>query len=292
MSSLGSLTIVIPTRGDRSTLRGLVKAACSAVEDRDSVVVAANGEDLPSFSDARADVVRTPPGYSSSRNVAATAALLRGSDGVVFIDDDVEVASEQVRDFLRYVRGRERELVSFPVRKEFLGATGSLAQRILAPNIAGVETTSLPATFLYVPAGLLRQLRFSPAFDYTGAEDTVYTELAREQGYRLTVLPWVGPYEVHPGDRTTPFELVARTLAAASVRYAFRHRRNTTEWRLSNPRVPVRWVMHILAGIERASPAACHRATALVARALGIAGFVPVKEGGQWKALRRLRRAN
>lgn len=280
-----SIAVVIPTQGKRPTLSPLIDTVREVLVEPDFLLIALNN----SSSDldlSHAHTLKVPSGYSSSRNTAASRAIDLGATSIVFIDDDVVVRAADLERFLDYIRTMPNALVAFPVEKRLPPEAQALARHILqATSSEGQSPSVLPASFLHVPSAAFERLRFPESLDFTGAEDTLFTEACLQGGFSLIRLPWSGPHEFHDSTRTTPSELVARVMASKAA-IELNKRCTAANWR-SSYRLPGYPLLASAIGAARfAHPLAPYYLAAAVARVLALLHLVPVKEGGKWRAFR------
>lgn len=283
------IAIVIPSQGHRPTLRPLLREIREALADPDFVLVALNSPSATVISLPQHEVIRVPNGYSSSRNAAAIRAIELGAKGIIFIDDDVVLRSADVRRFVNIARRTPSALISFPVEKRLSPDAGPLARHILqAKIIEGQNPQVLPATFLHVPSAAFDRTRFPESLDFTGAEDTLFTQACRQNGFDLVRMPWVGPYETHDSTRTTPSELVARMIASKT---AIRLDKScpAMNWTLTLRMPGYALLSSAIGAASWAHPLLPYYLGAAIARILAFLHLLPVKEVGRWRAFRLIK---
>ncbi|WP_261664953.1 glycosyltransferase family 2 protein [Deinococcus sp. Marseille-Q6407] len=101
------VSVIIASRGRPQVLAETVKSILQQARRPDEIIIAVTTTDdvLPGMDGSGVQVIISPPGSSVQRN-EAIAALNPASDLVVFLDDDVEVASDyliKVTNFMEVV---------------------------------------------------------------------------------------------------------------------------------------------------------------------------------------------
>lgn len=280
---------IVPTRGTRETLVPLLDAIISAKVGEAGTLIAVNGELNFAEQSPAITVWPVPSGYSSSRNEGAHRAMELGATGLIFIDDDVVVKPHVVRDFVEQVRDRPENIIGLPVEKRIDSSAGKLARRVLRPTI-GFEQypDSLPASFLYVPSSVFDTLRFPPALDQTGGEDTALTHAAFSRGFCLERLEHRA-HEVHPPERLREDLLIGRLIASQAVRRVLARDTDIASWTTESRSRSIGWVFSTLAAVSKVSSSAGYALAVALGRFLGRLGYVPATMGGVWTCVRRIR---
>jgi succinoglycan biosynthesis protein ExoM len=197
MSGKGRVVVAVPTLGARPIKPLLSQlAAQPATGANVTVVVVHNGPDGRHAAEVAskefdAEFAHLPEaGFSRARNFALDRA--RTADVLIFIDDDELPSPHWLNEHLRSLQ-RWRADVSFgpvvvradsPTPKWF-GDGQLLRPRILREDGPTSSDVYSGNTALDMSSPRVSDLRFDPAFDKTGGEDTDFFRRMRRRGARI-----------------------------------------------------------------------------------------------------------
>ncbi|MEV6290595.1 glycosyltransferase [Streptomyces sp. NPDC051896] len=212
-----SVLVVVPTLGTRQPTPLLAKLVQQGELVRPlgydvEVLLLDNSPDgLPAAvraaAESLASYARVPgPGYARVRNASLDAA--EHHDALVFIDDDELPADGWLAALLRGAEQYGADVVTGPVR----AVVPDGAPRWLAGGAALRPVVSRPDGLVHGAVGtgntLLRMatvrksgLRFEPAFDRTGGEDTVFFGSLVARGARVAFIEAAMVVEIQDPDR-------------------------------------------------------------------------------------------
>jgi succinoglycan biosynthesis protein ExoM len=225
----GGTLVVIPTLGRRplQPLVDEVQRQMRQLLGRSELVVLSNGPLTPRLRDSAGPTQLehlAAPGLATVRNRALDRA--EGFDRLIFIDDDEIPGPEWLSGLLAAERRWEADVVVGPVRVRVpASAPGWLDNgELLRPHrvmpdgpLAGLAYSG--NTLLGIRVLRDHRLRFDPAFDFSGGEDTDFFWRLQRLGLR-TVMANEGVVEETPdADRLTLHGVLRRSFNSGSIHW-------------------------------------------------------------------------
>jgi hypothetical protein len=281
---------VIPTSGVRPAL-GTVIGDLLDSGRVDEVVVALNGPEAPEGARrivalrTGVRVIEVASGYSSSRNEGVDEAIGAGAAVVLLVDDDVALPSTSISAWVDQIEAAPNALVALPVFR-YSERASPLFDVVFADRKwqESSELDFLPATCLSIPASVWKQgMRFNPALDRSGAEDTEYSWRLKRMGVPLVAVTEANGIEIHPASRLDSRDLLMRVAVSTFVLRALRAGSVLeTTGRPPSGAPGIATIVAALGVIARVAP----RLALNGARAVGVLLWrrreVPAKRGSQW----------
>lgn len=172
-------------------------------------------------------VIETTSGVAAVRNRVLDEADALGADAVVFLDDDQTVAPGCLTTLVEVWRCERADAVKPVVVWAFDAPARHIAQFRPAPAVGPLrsETRSPVATCGVLMAGRLWRdlgLRFDPALNLSGGEDTVFFRQAVARGARLVLTRETFVVEHCPASRQRIGWLLYRAYRVGAVETAAR----------------------------------------------------------------------
>ncbi|REE73010.1 hypothetical protein C8E05_2410 [Rhodococcus wratislaviensis] len=294
-----TVRIIVPTTGERRSLRDVIEVVLESVDPSCTVTIAASGQDVrdrvvnllstPTTNcpgDEWPEILDVPSGYASARNaMPQTLAHIETGGGYLFVDDDLNLDSSDIRMALGEISKMPNSILAMDIPLRYSVDTRStryLASRLKVKGPKGVQATELPAKFLYLPVSVFRSgFQFPIALDETGGEDTILTRQLRDNGYSLALIKSYRSYEEWPPERCDDRSLLYRNLINSTILGVDRRRAKNSSIHLGRV-IPgseafVGLILAIVLASSRISMTLAFTLTRILGQALGLCGIIPVR---------------
>lgn len=208
-------------------------------------------------------VHQSEPGVVAARN-ASLEAVPESAEAVIFIDDDEEVTPGWLLHLLDAINSSGADAVSGPVQPVFVeGAPAWLSdygyvRRTDRESGPGPMRLATNNTLVRAEWFIDEGMRFNPAFNFTGGEDSDLFDRLRERGGVFWWSAEAVVTEEVPAERATKYWLRSRALRGGTVR-ALKHRQRYGSGATVSARIAVE-------GSGRAAYGALRRASARLRR--------------------------
>ncbi|MFF2107432.1 hypothetical protein [Rhodococcus koreensis] len=298
-----TVRIIVPTTGERRSLRDVIEVVLESVDPSFPVTIAASGQDsrdrvvnlfsTPTVNcpgDKWPDILDVPSGYASARNaIPQTLSDKETGGGYLFVDDDLKLDSSDIRMALGEISKMPNSILAMDIPLRYSVDTRStryLASRLKVDGPKRVRATELPAKFLYIPVSVFRSgFQFPVALDQTGGEDTILTRQLRGNGYSLALIESYRSYEEWPPERCDDRSLLYRNLTNSTILGVDRRRaKNGSIHRktvIPGSEAFVSIILAIALVSSRISTNLAFTLTRILGHALGLCGIIPVRNNNR-----------